>query len=118
MMLHVIKPSGNASPFVFQQVCEARINEGTAHLIEQNRAEFESILARAMQPSPQKVCASSVYVEHVITYVQMLIRLLYYRVLIFSHNYCFSLPACSSLYVWLISWVGCIKPLAPNIIDV
>ena len=48
------------------QVCEARVNEGTEHLIEQNRGEYESILARAMQPPPQKVCSSSVFVEHII----------------------------------------------------
>ncbi|PNF33683.1 hypothetical protein B7P43_G12333, partial [Cryptotermes secundus] len=48
------------------KICEARRNEGNEHLIEQNRREFESILSRAMQPPPQKVCASSVYIEHVI----------------------------------------------------
>ncbi|XP_069674865.1 ectopic P granules protein 5 homolog isoform X3 [Periplaneta americana] len=52
------------------KVCEARINEGTEHLIEQNRGEYESILARAMQPPPQKVCASSVYIEHVISLLE------------------------------------------------
>lgn len=58
-------------------MCEARINEGTEHLIEQNRGEFEGLLGRAMQPPPRKVCASSVYIEHVITYVLPVIAALY-----------------------------------------
>jgi hypothetical protein len=68
-MVHLIKSLGNINPYPFQQICEARINEGNEHLVEQNRREFESILGRAMQPPPQKVCASSVYIEHVIRYV-------------------------------------------------
>jgi hypothetical protein len=51
--------------------------------MQQNRAEYESVLGRAMQPPPQKVCASSVYIEHVITYVQAVVTCLYYRVLSF-----------------------------------
>jgi hypothetical protein len=60
-------------------VSEARINEGTEHLIEQNRGEFDGLLGRAMQPPPQKVCAGSVYIEHVITYVFPGITSLYQR---------------------------------------
>lgn len=60
-------------------MCEARINVGTDHLIEQNREEFEGLLCRAMQPPPQKVCAGSVYIEHVIMYVLPVITALYYR---------------------------------------
>jgi hypothetical protein len=103
MTLHLIKPTGNINPYVFQQVCEARINEGTEHLIEQNRAEYESVLGRAMQPPPQKVCASSVYIEHVITYVQPVVTCPYYRVVIFSDNYCFSLPVCPLLHMCVIN---------------
>jgi hypothetical protein len=69
MILHLINSLVNINAYALQQICEARINEGNVHLVEQNRGEFESILGRAMQPPPQKVCASSVYIEHVIRYV-------------------------------------------------
>ncbi|XP_063226634.1 ectopic P granules protein 5 homolog [Bacillus rossius redtenbacheri] len=52
------------------KVCEATVNEGTEHLMQQNRAEYETLLQRAMQAPPQKVCAGSVVVEHLITLLE------------------------------------------------
>jgi hypothetical protein len=74
MTVHLTNFHGNINPCALQQICEARANEGNVHLVEQNRGEFESILGRAMQPPPQKVCASSVYIEHVIRYVLTVVR--------------------------------------------
>ncbi|XP_049842891.1 ectopic P granules protein 5 homolog isoform X1 [Schistocerca gregaria] len=52
------------------KVCEARISEGTEHMIQQNRAEYDTLLSRAMQPPPQKVCVGSVFVEHAISLLE------------------------------------------------
>ncbi|KAK7871957.1 hypothetical protein R5R35_004755 [Gryllus longicercus] len=48
------------------KVCEARVSEGTEHMIQQNRGEYETVLSRATQPPPQKVCVGSVFLEHTI----------------------------------------------------
>nr|CAD7569208.1 unnamed protein product [Timema californicum] len=52
------------------RVCEARVNEGAEHMIEQNRDEYNILLQRALQPPPQKVCCGSVFIEHVITLLE------------------------------------------------
>nr|CAD7586275.1 unnamed protein product [Timema genevievae] len=52
------------------RVCEARVNEGAEHMIEQNRDEYNILLQRALQPPPQKVCCGSVFIEHVITVLE------------------------------------------------
>ncbi|XP_066999967.2 ectopic P granules protein 5 homolog [Anabrus simplex] len=52
------------------KVCEARVSEGTEHMIQQNRGEYETVLSRATQPPPQKVCIGSVFIEHTIALLE------------------------------------------------
>lgn len=65
-------------------MCEARISEGTEQLIEQNRAEYDTVLSRATQPPPQKVCVASVHIEHAVSYVKFYNILPLWFVILFS----------------------------------
>ncbi|XP_059479588.1 ectopic P granules protein 5 homolog [Neocloeon triangulifer] len=48
------------------QVRESRVNSSTKHQISQNRKEHSNLIARSLQPPPQKVCLSAVYAENLI----------------------------------------------------
>lgn len=48
------------------KIREARVSEPTEHMINQNRDDCDALITRAMQPPPQKVCASSVQVEQTV----------------------------------------------------
>ncbi|KAF4516976.1 hypothetical protein B566_EDAN005578 [Ephemera danica] len=49
------------------KVSESKLNEGTEHQMRQNRGEHAGLLARGMQPPPQRVCGAAVYMENVVS---------------------------------------------------